>query len=49
MVGPWSRRVDKWPMFDPNHGQTPLEKCQFLELLNFLFLLPRKEFSRYRI
>ena len=43
------RRVDKWPMFDPNHGQTPLEKCQFLELLNFLFLLPRKEFFRYRI
>ena len=31
--------------FEPNHGLTPLEKCQFFEFLNWLFLLPRKAFD----
>ena len=32
-----------------NHGLTPLEKCQFLDFLDFLFLWPRKAFFRSRI
>ena len=30
--------------FDQNHGLTPLEKSQFFDFLNFLFLQPRKAF-----
>ena len=29
---------------EENDGLTPLEKCQFFDFLNFLFLLPRKAF-----
>ena len=39
----------KMPILDQNYGLTPLEKCQFLDFLNFLFLKPRKAFSRSRI
>ena len=28
----------KWPFLDQNHGLTRLEKCQFFDFLNFLFL-----------
>ena len=31
---------------DQNHGLTPLERCQFFDILNFFFLQPRKAFSR---
>ena len=34
----------KWPFLDQDHGLTPLEKCQVLDFLSFLFLYPRKEF-----
>ena len=29
---------EKWPFLDQNHELTPLEKCQFFDFLNFLFL-----------
>ena len=43
------KKLVKWPIFDQNHGLTPLEKCQFFDLLNFLFLLSRQAFFRSRI
>ena len=33
---------------EQNHGLTPLEKCQFFDLLNLLFLQPRKEFFSFQ-
>ena len=41
--------MEKWPIFEQNHGLTPLEKCQFFDFLNFLFLLPRNAFFNSRI
>ena len=38
------KKLKKWPFLDQNHGLTPLEKCQFFDFLNFLFLQPRKAF-----
>ncbi len=38
------KRLEKWPYQDQNHGLTPLEKPQFFDILNFLFLQPRKAF-----
>ena len=35
---PKKKKLEKWPFFDQNHGLTPLEKCQFFDFLNFLFL-----------
>ena len=32
------KKVGKIDIFDQNHGRTPLEKCQFFDFLNFLFL-----------
>ena len=32
------KNLEKWPFLDQNHGLTPLEKCQFFDFLNFLFL-----------
>ena len=29
--------MEKWPIFDQNHGLTPLEISQFLDLLNLFF------------
>ena len=29
--------MKKWPIFDQNHGLTPLEKSQFFDFLNFFF------------
>ena len=43
------KNSEKWPIFQQNHGLTPLEKCQFFDFFNFLFLLPRKAFFRSRI
>ena len=43
------KKVRKMAIFDQNHGLTPLEKCQFFDFLDFLFLYPRKAFFRSRI
>ena len=32
------KKLEKWPFLDQNHGLNPLEKCQVLDFLNFLFL-----------
>ena len=31
-------KLEKWPFLEQNHGLTPLEKLQFFDFLNFLFL-----------
>ena len=41
--------MEKWLIFDQNDGLTPLEKAQFFDFLNFLFLQPKKGFIRFRI
>ena len=38
------KKLEKGPFLDQNHGLTPLEKCQFFDFLNFLFLWFRKRF-----
>ena len=43
------KKLEKWQFLDQNHGLTPFEKCQFFDILNFLFLQPRKAFFRSRI
>ena len=32
------KKLAKWPFLDQNHGLTPLEKSQFFDFFNFLFL-----------
>ena len=29
--------MEKWPFLDKNHGLSPWEKCQYLDVLNFSF------------
>ena len=29
--------MEKWPLYDQNHGLTPLEKSQFFSYFNFFF------------
>ena len=44
-------KKERWKnghFFDQNHGLIPLEKSQFLDFLNFLFLKSKKAFSRSR-
>ena len=43
------KKLEKWLFLHQNHGLTPLEKVQFLDFLNFLFLQPRKAFFRSKI
>ena len=43
------KKDGKMAILDQNHGLTPLEKCQFLDILKLLFLQPRKAFFRYRL
>ena len=43
------KKLEKWPFLHKNHGLTPLEKCKFLDFVNFLFLLPTKAFFRSRV
>ena len=43
------KKLEKWPFFDQNHGLSPLEKCQFINFLDFMFLQGRKVFFRSRI
>ena len=31
--------MEKWPVFNQNHGLSPLEKSQFFDLLNFFFFI----------
>ena len=38
------KRLEKWPYLEQNHGLTPLKK--FFDIINFLFLQPRKAFFR---
>ena len=40
------KMLEKWPYLDQNHKLTPLEKLQFFDILNYLFLQPRKAFFR---
>ena len=35
---PKIKQMEKWPILDPNHGLTPLQKSQLFDCLNFLFL-----------
>ena len=37
---------EKQAIFCQNHGLTPLEKSQFFDFFNFVFLQPRKAFFR---
>ena len=46
---PKKKKLKKRPFLDQNHWVTPLEKWQFFDFLNFLFLQPRKPFFRSRI
>ena len=32
------KKLEKWPFLHQNNGLTPLEKCQFFDFLNLLFL-----------
>ena len=34
----WKKKLKKWPIFNQNHGLTPLEKTQFFDFLKLLFL-----------
>ena len=43
------KKFEKRPFLDLKHGLTPLNKCQFFDFSNFLFLQPRKAFFRSRI
>ena len=43
------KKFQQWPFLNQNHGLTPLEKCQFFDFLNFLFLQPKKAFFPSRI
>ena len=45
----FKKRVGKMPIFRPKPWVNPLEKCQFFDFWNFLFLLPRKAFFQSRI
>ena len=38
------KKLEKLPFLDQNHGLTPLEKCQFFDFLNFLFLQLERRF-----
>ena len=31
-------KMEKWPILDQNRGLTPLQKAQFFDFLNLLFL-----------
>ena len=40
----FQKKMEKWPIFDQNHGLTSFEKWQFFHFSNFLFLQPEKGF-----
>ena len=41
---PKKKKFEKQPFLVQNHGLTPLEKCQFFDFFNCLFLQPREAF-----
>ena len=41
---PKKQKLEKWPFLEQNHGLTPLEKCQFFELLIFFFYSQERRF-----
>ena len=43
------KKLVKMAIFGPKPWVNPLQERQFLDFLNFLFLQPRKAFSRFRI
>ena len=43
------KKLTNPPFLDPNHGLTPLKKCQFFDFLNLFFLQSRQAFFRSRI
>ena len=43
------KKMQKWPIFNQNRGLTRLEKCQFYDFFDLLFLLPGNAFFRSRI
>ena len=43
------QNLEKYPFLNQKNGLTPLEKCQFFDFLNFLFLQPREAFFPFRI
>ena len=43
------KKREKWPILDQHHGLTPLDKSQFFDFFNVLFLCPRKAFFCSRI
>ena len=49
LILPKKKKLEKWPFLDQNHALTPLEKCQFFDYLNFLFLQLTKAFLPSRI
>ena len=40
----FKKKLEQWPFLDQNQGLTPLEKCEFFDFLNFLFLKPTEAF-----
>ena len=46
---PKKKKLEKALFLNPKDGLTPLEKCQFFDFLNFLFLWFRKRFFCSRI
>ena len=45
----YKKKFEKCPFLDRNHGLTPLEKCQFVDFFNILFLQRGKAFFPSRI
>ena len=41
---PQNKKMEKWPILDYHQGQNALEKFQFFDFLNFLFLYLRNAF-----
>ena len=42
------KKLGNWPFLDQNHGLTPLEKFQFFDFLNLLFLQSKKAIFRQK-
>ena len=42
------KKLQKWLFWDQNHQFTPLKNSQFFDLLNCLFLQPRKPFYLFQ-
>ena len=49
LILPIIKKMENFQIFDPNHGVTPLKKCQFLDFLTFCFYSIKKLFFLSRI